>query len=414
MGAFLDAEEAINVGNELRDYFDIYGRRLAATALNATHQQDLIDISSGIKKVTEGIEEIIDDLRDKDPFGSEESYWTTFRLFCIEKNRGQIFTLADITRYLARTYDMTQEKPETIAEALGEWMDDFEQDAFSKFGIKGRLVKLAEDQFTFALVNQTDEYTVPKKRHPKVSTHKRSYDIDSTEVTKELVVDPQVMAFVLAQLEQGPIKQPVLRRMLKERFPEIKDDGTLSLLNAITQTEAIYKFKPTQSGSAVYALEPFEPMDYRQGKVDQENRQEPEELNIEMGVTILAELANVKEHLRKLEPVELWRRINRSTMMPTKAETAAIKRAARLMSRLGITEAGEAKKGTGSAPRSGGGTNLRGQRSKKTRAFKIGLVSYEVKAEIKQLMQQRGNNLDAWLEEKWQAHQIQVSDKNQH
>ncbi|HRJ06542.1 MAG TPA: hypothetical protein PK096_03375 [Candidatus Saccharibacteria bacterium] len=400
-GAFLDVEDALETGRTLLEVTEMFRRRLAASAFGSIDRSGFETIAGGLSRESDAINEVVEAMEDKDTFGDEESYWNVFRFFCLDKSRGKQFTIEEVWRHVAKSYDMSEETTESLADTLREWADDLAEDTFSRFGAKGRLVEIA-GTFSFApLGGEPIVKPVEPSKSFLVPDVIESLETEVSKATKE------VSDYVLQCVAPGPIKQAELRKQLAEQFPELDEDTVFAILNEMVETGQVFKFKPVPKSAAYFARDESDIdriIDLYEKKLEntQEREQENETLDIALGAEILSGLAGLKQHLRRLEPVELWRTINKSSGMPEKSDTTAIKRAARLMSEMGLVYAGEMKKGTGGSR--SGALSKRGMKSKSTRVFKIGLASYDVKAEIKRLMnEQKGDALNQWLSERWQT-----------
>src|SRR6478672_9421721 len=82
--------EAVEVRiQELRD-------TLASATILITDRELLLNTSQNISHFASEVEsasEIIEDTESRPKFGSEDSYWTAFRMFCVGGNAGKPFSI---------------------------------------------------------------------------------------------------------------------------------------------------------------------------------------------------------------------------------------------------------------------------------------------------------------------------------
>ena len=204
----------------------------------------------------------------KEKFGGEESYWTLYRLLCIEGKRGFSVSLRDIWIHLEKNYDLSLETLDTLEATLYEWAGDLETDVLERNGVQGQFMQ-SVDRSGFVFV----EYAEPKKKAELAksvpSGTPATVDIDdkSTEVgraliagelaeeidgTQSLLQQPKDVIVSILQGSDKPIKQADLRRRLQGELG-VDEATSLGVLRELSEAGVIFRCKP-QGLSAYYAI----------------------------------------------------------------------------------------------------------------------------------------------------------------
>lgn len=373
---------------------------LACATLAISDRQDLLAVAQDMEIFAADIRsgaETTSENNDRERFGGEESYWTLYRMLCVNGAAGTPFTLEEIWKRMARNYDMTGEKLESLEETIFEWADDLHDDALAKRGISGRVV-MSPLGVTFATYGEIEE---APKAQPVQAPLRRS-DVRPSRREQENERIERAREYVIECLGESVVKQAVVRKDLHDDYALTQNDS-LALIDSMSQTGRLVKFKAGPTNVAYLASNDEHAERFRQSFVvaAAEKQSGKEQFDFMLGADILKALAAERQAARQLETAELWQRMHDSSVRPSKDEATRLNRAARVLAGHGLLKVGQAKRGLRASEPGTKRMSIKGAKSKHDTVFKIGLQSQAIKDEVKRIVG-AGQPLPEWLEQ-WMA-----------
>lgn len=378
-GAFFDKNEAARAANELLRATETFRRRLASSAFSAGDQESLLPV---LASISDGFDKAVDDVRtleEKELFGEEESYWTVFRFFCSEANRGTNFTIERIWEHLALSYDMSRESVESVAETIGEWAGDICEDAKLKLGIVGTFQQSKDGSFVFVYSQPVVE-TPPVRQ--RVSARKKTIEKQKT-MSKEETIIRQGLSALLS--ESAPyIRQADLIKFILENNGDTDKEVLYDEINRLKDEGILYKFKITHRGGAllctdesVVELYTVEKPEMQTTSPVDNNEGDKADLDIILADSILSNLVNSLSHVQQMKP----------TINLTQTFGQDVNATVRRLRAIGIVRIDR-------------GSQLGGRRkelskSKSKKVMRVGIINQTMKDQLKEHVQ--SGTLKEWL-----------------
>jgi len=375
---------------------------LGAVTLAAEDRQRLLELSDEVGALAGEIREVAE--RDVTPeeFGSAESYWIVFRMFCVAPNVGRTLTLEEVWSRVSHYCDMSEEDLTSLRVTLFDWADDMALDAHDKYGLRGKLIELPGGLCFAPYETISKDEPIAPKETPRAVSAKKSELKEKPPTAEEVPAACKELVIALL-LEQSPQKQSVVRAQLSD-VHGVSQKQSLDLITSMVEDGKIVKAKPVGSQSALLALDTEglkTSKSTKESSPETETSSERQQVDVQLGSQILSVLANERQHLRKMEPSEIWQRIHTAAhRKPDRQALASIRKTARQLAHYGLLEVGEAKKGTKAGEFGVKRLSQRGNKSKSMSVFKTGLATFELKTEIKSIMESRSGDLEKWLAEK--------------
>lgn len=359
--------------------------RLAGIALSEAQKPALVEAGDDLLEVTKRLQERIAELEAKEPFEGEAPYWTVFRLFCIEDNRGKVFTLDEILQYLALSYDMSAETYDTLDETLAEWAEDIAEDAKEIFRVHGTFKQIGDDGYAF----------VESLRQPKLKpTRSKKVEETSQKPTLQDILQPiaaherdkeqEVLEAVMLILADGPARQPDVRKALVAVMPGVEYDSSLQILDSLVEKRLLFRFKvaSAKKGAAYLSLNEEDALRASETQDEQQAGKElgkkEVRLDIPVAVATINALLSKEKWNQRFTVQNIWASLDdavkdslqgsESTRKREEAGVKAVGTACQVLSRFGIIERGMFR-----------------IRSRGRREFKSGIASHEIWEYLKQL-----------------------------
>ncbi len=251
---FRDVDEAKIEGEAILAILARYERRLGTSALSASAIGVLTPVAEQMQGVSERIVERVEDLEEKEIFGDEESYWNTFRFFCVEGNRGTVRTIGELWDHLALSFDMTNETLETLAETLAEWKSDIEADAKAKYGSSGVFTELGGGFVFYEEPLSVEKSRVTVRKVPIKQLAPRPAESEVVEDVPELEPMDEIILTTLATIG-GVGKQAAVIKMIMNAHTEFEREDVLRQIDKLSAAGKIHKFKPSKDRPAFLALD---------------------------------------------------------------------------------------------------------------------------------------------------------------
>ncbi|MGV9001366.1 MAG: hypothetical protein ACOH18_00195 [Candidatus Saccharimonadaceae bacterium] len=363
---------------------------LAGTALTDAFRADALIAADALVKSATDVRNGIVTAEAYEEFGGEESYWTVYRMFASEKNRGRLWSIEEIWNYLVKTYDMAKETYETVETTLLEWGVDIEQDAASRAGIKGSFIRHS-GAFALAL----SEYPLPSTTPPKVVRVPRVKKQEALQAVVE--EDPlfkelkQGIKAILSATEDGEMKQSLVKKALAaaaEHSAHFAPEQLQKTINTLVANNTFYKFRRAKVTHLSLVPRDDELVEPRQNNLENENSIE-EIFDIPLSLDILRSFCAPGMHVQqKMTLNDLWRKvrgIEDRSQAPPDEEIQQIKQICNRLKTMGLVTAGGEKRGT-SGVRTHTGTSSKHRRSATAHVYRVGLVSQEIKKELQDVL----------------------------
>ena len=393
-----DTEALLEVFEDDADRLLQLSREMAGVAFaDVTEQsafraaaQKIVEASQGLQETVNGLE-----IAKLEAFGGEESYWTVYRLFTIDENRGRIWALDEIWQYLEKNYDLNEETPETLEGTLLEWAIDIETDVAQKRGIQGVFLPqgggfaFAERLVANPPVEQKDEQKEKPKDSPEVVDRKDDIVPPVERLTARQRLSAVVQKIIEAEPDQIMRQADVKKRILE--YNSQLDHGHLQKeINAIVAEGDIFKFRRNKVAYLSLTERPDE--EESRLPVDKEGKREEEEvIDVEVAEAVLQALCAPRRHYQqKITINDLWRTVNNVTdksRRPPDSEIESLKQVCKQLQKKGLVTANSEKMGTGGV-RTNSGTSSKRRRSSTQFVFKVGLPSQEVKEGLQKIFDQ--------------------------
>lgn len=271
---FADGKEAAKALEAVSRNIRETRKRLAVSALVGSDRDLLMPAAVRIATEAGHVADEVDAIEDKPEFGDEASYWTVFRLFCVENNRGLIRNLVQIWDHLALSFDMGKETFESLEEALLEWSDDITADAESKFGVMGRFEAQGAGYVFY-------ELNLPARRVARPSGSRQAPgDITPTAIDAgpastgahadvetpgpDTVADEEarqcedvgLSGRIIAIVEEADasIRQADIVKLILTDNPELEKERIYGQIEEMVGRGQLIKFRPKKNGAAHLAL----------------------------------------------------------------------------------------------------------------------------------------------------------------
>jgi hypothetical protein len=368
-----------NIGFET----EVTERNESATQEQATVRSITSEIGSkALNETLRGLE-----TEASEPFGSEESYWTVYRMFASEVNRGRPWTISEIWEYLAKSYDMTGETYRTIEDTLFEWKADLEQDALERSGAKGIFVKHA-GIFAYAVPPTPISSTVEQKPAPVPAIEEITVQ-ESVEEEDPILRIRDAIKDILISSTDGVIKQAVLKKAISSRYdvPSVTPEYLQTLINSFVADKVFYKFRRQKVSHLSLIPRDDDTLDIEQ-KIFEKEESGEELVDIKLSVAVLQAFCRPGTHVQqKLTLNELWRIIkdidDKSVAAPAD-EIEQLKVVCNNLKVSNMVTAGGMKRGTGGI-RTKSATTIKRRRSATSHVYKVGLMDQDLKNELQEV-----------------------------
>lgn len=393
----MDNADAVLAARELESYAKVFRTRLGASALSASVMEALLPVLEQSIGEMQRAYAMVEDLEEKEAFGDEESYWTTFRLFCSEANRGRAHSLDVVWSYLAMNYDMSKETDETLAETLDDWKTDIEADALAKFKLVGEFKEI-DGKYAFVVIE--DRSPKPRaQRQPKsivapASTPSAELGIsteDHTEPTEHNLV--VVLGNILNASGSESVRQADFVREIQALMPDVSREEIIAMINELHAAGSLVKYKPVNGGAARICLNAetvaAQVPNSQTSDVDASESSErlrDEMLDYVLASKIISHLIDTLTHVQQKVPTSTVRTALADTDMSLTDRD--INATIRSLENMGVVETDRG------ALLGGGGKKL--SKGRTLQVLRVGIASQEVKMLVKRLIDE--DKLDEYLQ----------------
>lgn len=371
--------------------------RLGTTAFSATQIVELNERLNKLKDTVDATYVAAAELEYKPPFGDEESYRTTFRLFCVGEGKGTVLSIEQIWQHLAKTYDMSAETLDTLLETLDEWASDMELDAKEQMKIAGEFLA-TEGGYVFAplrasglvRVDEAEAQTPIEEASPKPALVNRP---DTEPRSVENMFADKFLQYIRTRLvAEGDIRQADIKKAAIRINDSLEATELQQYIDSYITEGVIYKYR--EGNVALLSLTPKEslPKASRE-ELDNTDGDLIRALDTNLAAEVLMLLCAPKTHYQqKLDAGTIWRSMNPDeSRAPTPEEEKNIRTACRLVEkRYKLLTTGQEKIGTGGRVRTNSATSSIRRRSSSNTIFKIGLASQDAKKRVQAKLAEGG------------------------
>lgn len=250
-GAFFDTDEAAQATERAIAVVEELHRRFGESALSASAQEVLTHLTSQLATTALKIHDDLSELEEKEPFGGEDSYWNTFRLFCAGDNRGIVRSGEDIWSHLSLSFDMGGETVDTLFETLDEWKNDIAEDAKKKFGVVGEFQEV-ERGFVFVESLQSPKPQSGNKSPVRAKAAKRSQKDSEADIETEIDIVEVVRSLIPA--DGHSVKQSEVAKAIILRRPGLDHAEVIGEINRLIEGSPVYKYKPRKNQPSYLTL----------------------------------------------------------------------------------------------------------------------------------------------------------------
>jgi len=376
-GAFFDIAEAAKETEQVVAVVEELRRRFGESALSASAQETLLPLTNKLATAALKIHENLSELEEKEPFGSEDSYWNVFRFFCADVNRGVVRSIEDVWSHVALSFDMGSETPDTLLETLEDWKQDFADDAKAKFKVVGEL-RQVERGFVFVELLPAPR---PPKQQRRTQPSTRKITIEDTEETAAPTID--IVAIVRNLIPPGvhSVKQADVAKVIVSERPDLEYDEVIEEINRLIKDAGVFKYKPKRNQSSYLTLD--EEVTRSIDSYDDVRKVEektPVELiaekDIPLSAAIITYVIGTTKHVHeKVSTIKIANNVRKQIPSLGLVETQNVNRLVRALTTYGVMQfdKGAPLRGKGKAK----------SRSKSRQVMRAGIADQQVREQLK-------------------------------